>query len=241
MAKTIFENKGLEYLTHVVNKSTSFAEILRYYEYSCSSDAYRLLKRVLIRNNIDFSHIPTGLHSNLNRKFITNRVNIDDYFVENSIRKTKDLKRIILRENLKVYECQKCKNSGEWQDEKLSLQLDHINGINTDNRLENLRFLCPNCHSQTETYCGKSKRKRCPDCDKKINSKSTRCRNCSSKKQNKPNKKFFITKEELEKIIWEKPAAEIARIYNVSDKAVEKRCKILGIEKPGRGYWMKNR
>ena len=42
-------------------------------------------------------------------------------------------------------------------DKKLSLQLDHINGINNDHRIENLRFLCPNCHSQTETYAGKNK------------------------------------------------------------------------------------
>jgi 5-methylcytosine-specific restriction endonuclease McrA len=42
----------------------------------------------------------------------------------------------------------------------ISLQLDHINGIRTDNRLENLRLLCPNCHSQTETFCGKNNRKK---------------------------------------------------------------------------------
>ena len=41
-------------------------------------------------------------------------------------------------------------------DNKLTLQLDHINGINNDNRKENLRFLCPNCHSQTNTFAGKN-------------------------------------------------------------------------------------
>ena len=46
-----------------------------------------------------------------------------------------------------------------WNDKKLSLQLDHINGDNSDNRLENLRFLCPNCHTQTETYCSKCRAK----------------------------------------------------------------------------------
>ena len=50
-----------------------------------------------------------------------------------------------------------CGNIGEWNGNSLSLQLDHINGIHTDNRIENLRMLCPNCHSQTETF---SKRKR---------------------------------------------------------------------------------
>jgi 5-methylcytosine-specific restriction endonuclease McrA len=53
------------------------------------------------------------------------------------------------------YKCQCCGIS-EWLDKPISLQLDHINGINNDHRIENLRFLCPNCHSQTDTYAGKN-------------------------------------------------------------------------------------
>jgi 5-methylcytosine-specific restriction endonuclease McrA len=45
-----------------------------------------------------------------------------------------------------------------WFDKKLSLHLDHKNGINNDNKIKNLRFLCPNCHSQTSTYGGKSRK-----------------------------------------------------------------------------------
>ena len=44
-----------------------------------------------------------------------------------------------------------------WNNKPLVLQLDHINGISNDHRLSNLRLLCPNCHSQTDTYCGKNK------------------------------------------------------------------------------------
>jgi predicted RNA-binding Zn-ribbon protein involved in translation (DUF1610 family) len=53
-----------------------------------------------------------------------------------------------------AYRCHECGISA-WRDLPISFHLDHINGINNDNRLENLRFLCPNCHSQTATYCKK--------------------------------------------------------------------------------------
>ena len=49
-----------------------------------------------------------------------------------------------------------CGNNGTWNGKKLVLQLDHINGNNKDQRLMNLRFLCPNCHAQTDTFCGKN-------------------------------------------------------------------------------------
>lgn len=61
------------------------------------------------------------------------------------------LRRYVIKEGLIPYKCAICGLS-EWNGKTLSLELDHINGINNDNRLENLRFLCPNCHSQTTTY-----------------------------------------------------------------------------------------
>ena len=54
------------------------------------------------------------------------------------------------------YKCAICGNNGIWNNQKLVLQLDHKNGDNTDNRLSNLRLLCPNCHSQTDTFSGRN-------------------------------------------------------------------------------------
>jgi len=66
------------------------------------------------------------------------------------------MRKRILRENLIEHKCNECGIS-EWKGQKLSLHLDHINGDRWDHRIENLRFLCPNCHSLTETYTGKNK------------------------------------------------------------------------------------
>jgi hypothetical protein len=66
------------------------------------------------------------------------------------------LRRYILDLGVMPYECGICGQPPEWNGKELVLPMDHINGDPTDNRLENLRFLCPNCHSQTETFAGRN-------------------------------------------------------------------------------------
>lgn len=78
-------------------------------------------------------------------------VTAEDLFKPNCKHLRSVLRRYVINHQLLPYECAICGRS-EWNGKTLSLELDHINGINNDNRLENLRFLCPNCHSQTTTY-----------------------------------------------------------------------------------------
>ena len=79
-----------------------------------------------------------------------------DVLVENSTyANIASLKRRLVREGILEYKCAIC-GINQWLGQEISLQLDHINGINNDHRVENLRFLCPNCHSQTNTYGGKN-------------------------------------------------------------------------------------
>lgn len=77
-------------------------------------------------------------------------------FTENSLYSNELVKQRIVKDNLLEYKCLKC-GIDSWCGETLVLDLDHINGDNKDNRLENLRYLCPNCHSQTHTYKGRNK------------------------------------------------------------------------------------
>ena len=83
-----------------------------------------------------------------------NTLTDDEYFVENSPRVGHNTRDRLIKHHLMEY---KCAMSGEWNGKQLTLELDHINGDHHDNRLTNLRFLCPNCHAQTETFRGKKK------------------------------------------------------------------------------------
>ena len=89
------------------------------------------------------------------------RIDHKDLFVKNCKYTRRVVKLTIIRDNLIPYICE-CGIIYSWNNKSITLQLDHINGINNDNRLENLRFLCPNCHSQTETFCGSNAKKKCP-------------------------------------------------------------------------------
>ena len=112
------------------------------------------------------------------------KIDIKNILVENSTySSTNSLKRRLLREGLLINKCyeQDCGISN-WKEKHLSLHLDHINGKNDDNRIENLRLLCPNCHSQTDTYAGKNKIKipinLCSDCGIEIKRSSFKCGRC---------------------------------------------------------------
>ena len=74
---------------------------------------------------------------------------------------TNHLKRRLLTAGIKRNACEneKCSVTNVWNGQTLVLHLDHIDGDNTNHRLENLRMLCPNCHSQTETYAGKKSKR----------------------------------------------------------------------------------
>lgn len=93
---------------------------------------------------------------------------IEDVFCirpEGSPRTKRDRLRRALDEIGTPYACVRCGNSGTWDGAPLTLQIDHINGDWRDNRSHNLRYLCPNCHAITETWCGRNRRRGSPSDD----------------------------------------------------------------------------
>lgn len=119
-----------------------------------SNSKYQLSKRCQ-ELNCDVSHFGSQTY---NAQIASTKYTLEEILVENSSYKNiAKMKERILKAGCMEYVCAICGNKGEWNGKKLVLQLDHINGNHSDHRLENLRFLCPNCHSQTETYSGKNK------------------------------------------------------------------------------------
>jgi hypothetical protein len=141
-------------LQEIINKSSSLSNVL----VNLGLDPRSHYKMHLI-NRIYENKLDTNNFS-LNMKIrLTNNNKAED---SNKLCKNSKLSRSSLREKiLKIqkYECVICKNDGNYFGNKLTLQIDHINGINNDNRVENIRILCPNCHSQQETSFGKNNKK----------------------------------------------------------------------------------
>ena len=116
--------------------------------------------------------------------------------------------------------------------------LDHINGIHTDNRLENLRWVCPNCNAQLETTNGKNANRRpkkirqCPDCGARIYKTSTKCNNCENKKRRleyQKKLKATIDRDTLKRLIRTTSFNKIGKMYGVSDNTIREWCKKYGI------------
>ena len=136
----------------IIQESYSYSECLRKLGLKTSGGSSTdILKRRIKELDYSIEHfcsIASGVHA----KYTLNEILIENSTYTNIA----SLKRRILNKNLLIYECEVCGIS-EWNNKFLSLHLDHKNGINNDHRLKNLRFICPNCHSQTETYAGKNK------------------------------------------------------------------------------------
>lgn len=215
-----------EELEQLVKTSNSFSEILRKQNKSVSGTAVKILKDKL--DNYEISYLFLN-EKNISRK----QIPLNEILVENRSYKSSDLKKRLIKEGLKEDKCELCGCSNEWNGKPLILQLDHINGNHSDNRLENLRIVCPNCHSQTETFSNKRNKKHnyCIDCGCEISLKSTRCNTCAAKYKNsfKVKPEDRPSKEELFELIKTEHFTTIGEMYGVKDNTIRKWCKNYGL------------
>jgi hypothetical protein len=211
---------------------TSLTEILRHFGLRPAGGNYKVLRRWIEAWGIDVGHF-TGTPPPRRRAAIP----LEDVLVPGSTYQRASLKQRLYDRGLKQRVCELCGQGEEWRGRRMSLILDHINGVADDNRLENVQIVCPNCAATLDTHCGRVNRlpvedRSCLRCSVTFRPKSARQRYCSREcgmrwpRAGRP----IPGARRVERPAYEQLVADVAatswsavgRRYGVSDNAVRK-------------------
>lgn len=219
----ILKNKYKENeLKEVVKNSHTYKECFDKLGIRSAGSNYKHLKRYIKKYGINTSHFDQYYnYGNRDSKF---KINLYELLTEKSTYSRTSLKKRLYDEGLLERKCCLCEQDENWNGMKISLILDHINGVHDDNRLENLRIVCPNCNAGLETFAGRNtsrvkKEKYNCECGNEILSDSKLCNKC-----------FGLTKRKVERPPIEQLIKEVDEIgysatgrkYGVSDNAIRK-------------------
>ena len=241
MKKSIIDSYSDVAFSEIVKLSTSYrdcAKRLGYFAYG--NVVLTPIRERVEKLDIDTSHFYTTKP--------TKRTE-ENVFCENSTASSKVLRKWYKKGEYTPYECAICSKQPFWMGKPLTLILDHINGYNKDNRLENLRWVCPDCNSQLETTNAKNINHGirvhyyCVDCGRELSNKnSERCKNCNDKYLHElhivnkekgiysfPNSNKLVYRDELKELIRTKPFTYVGEYYGVTDNAVRKWCKRINL------------
>lgn len=223
MRKTIFESYTKEEIVKILEKSTSMKDFARRLGYvNCSGDTAKMLKRKLKEYNLEIPSITRILIKRTDEEIFIKDSPVSQKVLRNRYKqKTKD----------EDYKCSICGQEPYWNGKELTLTLDHINGDNRDDRLENLRWICPNCDRQLDTFGSKNiksikKKNFCQRCGKEINRDSVYCIKCNGIQRSIEQIESQIDRETLKNKIRSQPFEQIAKEYKkTSGNAIKKWCK----------------
>lgn len=221
-----------------VHNNVTIAGVLRDIGLSTSPQHYRRFHIEVSRLGLDTSHFKGQAHLAGKPNPRKGTRPIEAYLVKDGPRITSDkLKHRLWREGLLEKKCgnPSCGIGPEWAGRPLVLQLDHINGEHLDNRLENLRILCPNCHTQTTTFnrggAGRYRggpEARCPGCGVGVSRLGRHCIPCATK----------LSGRKMELALWPDDPDLVIEVRNTSMSAVARR---LGVSPNAVSKRMKKR
>lgn len=140
----------------IAEEAETIGNMFKYFGLKAHSN-YKTIKQRFIHEEMDYKEYVKRSHKGT-IGISTPKYSNEEMFQSNSSISRSSVKRRILKDNLLKYECSICELPPAWKGKELVLVLDHINGVHNDNRLENLRFVCPNCNAQLDTSFGKNKK-----------------------------------------------------------------------------------
>jgi hypothetical protein len=220
-------------LREAVASSRSFSEALRKVGLRPAGGNHATIKKYVRRWGIDTRHFDPAA---IRRESLSRPPRpLAELLVERSTYHRGHLKRRLLAEGIKEPRCELCGQGDTWRGVPLALVLDHINGVPDDNRLENLRIVCPNCAATFDTHCGRKNRPvlSCLRCGADFRPQVTGQRYCSvecGRRWNRTGVPRPGGRKVRERPPYEELVAEVAatnwsavgRRYGVSDNAIRK-------------------
>lgn len=222
-----------EMLVDIVKGSFSYMEVLRRLGLKEAGGSHYHISKKIKEYGINTSHFKRMAYNigvvsktaHTKESFIKERLKLGTKINGTSLRK------FLIKFGIKEHRCEKCNNI-EWNGELIPLEVDHIDGNHENNELSNLRFLCPNCHAQTETYCSKNKKnyntndknnKSTCSCGNHKSPESDLCVKCSNKKERTRKTKIdWPDKEEILERLKTSNFSKLGRELGVSDNAIRK-------------------
>ena len=223
-------------MVSALSNNTTIADVLRELGLVVRPGNYSTVKNFVKKYNIDLSHMIGKSHGTS----APNQKPLEEVLVKNSSYSRGSIKKRLIKEGLLEEKCAYCGQGNVWKGRRLVLVLDHANGVNDDNRKDNLRFLCPNCNSQQSTFCRGKKKTNfirndeirpkqkfiCPNCGGEMCRQSKRCMKCQGLRQRKvPRPTSTQLEQDNKTMSW----VAIGKNYGVSDNAVRKWAKQYGL------------
>lgn len=142
------EKYSHEYLQKLCSECFSYRQFAEKLGYSPDSNN-RIVKNIINKYDLDISHFK-------GQGWNKDSVDLSIFRYNNAVKSDVLIRALTL---MRGWKCEKCERE-EWEGQKIPLCVHHIDGVHINNELDNLQVLCPNCHAQTDNYCGRNKAKR---------------------------------------------------------------------------------